>query len=163
MNSEIVSAIISIICLVVGLLGTFLPVLPGLLLSFVGLLFYKYGTDSDLSTGYIIVFGVLTLVSMLLDYIIPAKTAKKYGGTRWGSIGSFVGTILGLFFIPLPFGFLIGMLIGVLLGELIHDGRNFEKAINAVKGALIGFIYSTGFSFLVAMTMLIIVLWDMIW
>ncbi len=103
--NETVIYILSIILLVVGILGTFLPVLPGLLLSFCGLLIYKFGAEADLSMAYIWIFGFLTAISILLNYIIPAKTTKKYGGTRWGSIGSIVGTFFGMFFIPVPFGF----------------------------------------------------------
>ena len=82
--------IVSIILIVVGILGTFLPVLPGLILSFAGLLLYKFGANADLSMIYIWIFGLLTVGSAILNYIIPAKTTKKYGGTRWGSIGSII-------------------------------------------------------------------------
>src|SRR5690606_31100447 len=107
--------ILCIILLVLGILGTFLPVLPGLVLSFCGLLIYKYGTDSDLSMLYIWAFGILTAISAVLSYVIPAKTNRKYGGTRWGSIGSVIGTIAGML-TPIPLGFLIGMFAGVFIG-----------------------------------------------
>lgn len=151
---------ISIIIIIIGIIGTFLPVLPGLILSFGGLLLYKFGTDSELSIIYIWIFGFLTLVSAILNYVIPAKTNRKYGGTRYGSIGSVVGTLLGLFFIPLPFGFLIGMFLGVFVGELLHDFNDRKKAFNSMKGAFIGFIYGTGFSFIVGLAMFLVVLFD---
>ncbi|WOC53001.1 hypothetical protein BPO_2354 [Bergeyella porcorum] len=160
--NETVIYILSIILLVVGILGTFLPVLPGLLLSFCGLLIYKFGADTDLPMVYIWIFGILTAISSVLNYIIPAKTTKKYGGTRWGSIGSVVGTFLGMFFIPIPFGFLIGMFLGVFIGELLHDNRDMNKALNATKGSLLGFLYGTGFSFVVGLAMLTVVVWNML-
>lgn len=153
--------IISIGLLVIGLLGTFLPVLPGLILSFGGLLLYKFGTVNDLSMAYIYIFGVLTLLSALLNYVIPAKTTQKYGGTKWGSIGSFVGALIGLLFIPIPLGFLIGMFLGVFVGELLHDFKDHQKAWNSTKGALVGFIYGTIFNFLVGAYMLIVVLFNL--
>ncbi len=162
MMNETVIYILSIILLVVGILGTFLPVLPGLLLSFCGLLIYKFGADTDLPMAYIWIFGILTAISSVLNYIIPAKTTKKYGGTRWGSIGSVVGTFLGMFFIPIPFGFLIGMFLGVFIGELLHDNRDMNKALNATKGSFIGFLYGTGFSFVVGLAMLTVVVWNML-
>lgn len=158
MDSTVIS-IIAIILLLVGILGTFLPVLPGLILSFCGLLVYKFGTNTDLPIIYIWIFGFLTLVSAVLNYAIPARTNRKYGGTRYGSIGSFVGTILGLIFFP-PFGFIIGMLVGVFLGELLHDFNDKKKALNSTKGALIGFIYGTGFSFVVGLAMFLVVITD---
>ena len=150
----------SIILLILGLLGTFLPVLPGLLLSLCGLLIYKFGTDSPISMIYIWIFVFLTILSAILNYVIPARTNRKYGGTRWGSVGSFVGTLVGMFFIPVPFGFLIGMFLGVFVGELMHDANDKKKAWNSTKGALIGFLYGTGFNFIVGLAMFLVVLID---
>ena len=150
----------SIILLILGLLGTFLPVLPGLLLSLCGLLIYKFGTDSPISMIYIWIFVFLTILSAILNYVIPARTNRKYGGTRWGSIGSVAGTLVGMFFIPVPFGFLIGMFLGVFVGELLHDANDKKKAWNSTKGALIGFLYGTGFNFIVGLAMFLVVLID---
>lgn len=154
--------LLSLVLLILGLLGTILPVLPGLLLSLCGLLIYKFGTDSDLSMAYIWIFVILTIASAVLNYIIPAKTNKKYGGTRWGSIGSIIGTFVGLFFIPLPVGFLIGMLLGVFIAELLHDKNDKKKALNSTKGAFIGFIYGTGFNFVVGVSMLAVVIGNLL-
>ena len=149
--------IVSLALLFIGMLGTFLPVLPGLLLSICGLLIFKFGTENEMPMMYVWVFALLTILSTVLNYVIPAKTNKKYGGTRYGSIGSFIGTTLGLFFIPIPLGFLIGMLLGVLVGELVHDISDRKKAFNSMKGAFIGFIYGTGFSFMVGLAMFLVV------
>ncbi len=152
--------LLSMVLLLLGMIGTFLPILPGLLLSLCGLLIYKFGTDAPLSMFYIWLFGFLTLVSVFLNYIIPAKTNRKYGGTRWGSIGSVIGTIAGMLFIPVPFGFLIGMFLGVFVGEMLHDRSDRKKALNSTKGAFIGFIYGTGFNFMVGLAMFLVVLLD---
>ena len=152
--------LLCIILLIVGILGTVLPVLPGLLLSLCGLLIYKFGTDAPLSMVYIWIFVFLTAVSVVLNYVIPAKTTRKYGGTRWGSIGSIIGTIAGMFLIPVPFGFLIGMFLGVFVGELLHDANDKKKAWNSTKGALIGFLYGTGFNLIVGLAMFLVVLID---
>lgn len=152
--------LLCIILLIVGILGTVLPVLPGLLLSLCGLLIYKFGTDAPLSMAYIWIFVFLTAISIVLNYVIPAKTTLKYGGTRWGSIGSIIGTIAGMFLIPVPFGFLIGMFLGVFVGELLHDTNDKKKAWNSTKGALIGFLYGTGFNLIVGLAMFLVVLID---
>lgn len=156
--------LIEILCLVLlflGILGTFLPVLPGLLLSICGLLIYKFGTNADLSMIYVWVFVILTAASVVLNYVIPAKTNQKYGGTRWGSIGSIVGTIVGIF-LPIPLGFLVGMFAGVFIGELLHDSKDMTKAWKSTKGAFIGFIYGTGFSLVVGVAMFLVVLFNML-
>jgi len=153
-------SVVAIILLLLGIVGTILPVLPGLLLSLAGLLIYKFGTDAPLSMVFIWIFVALTLISTVLNYVIPAKTNRKYGGTKWGSIGSFVGTLIGIFFIPIPFGFLIGMFAGVFVGELLHDANDKKKAWNSTKGALIGFLYGTGFNLIVGLAMFLVVVID---
>lgn len=158
------TTLINILCLILlflGILGTFLPVLPGLLLSICGLLIYKFGTDADLPMIYVWAFGILTVASVVLNYVIPAKTNQKYGGTRWGSIGSIIGTIVGIF-LPIPLGFLVGMFAGVFIGELLHDSKDINKALKSTKGAFIGFIYGTGFSLVVGVAMFLVVLLDML-
>lgn len=152
--------LVSIILLILGIIGTFLPVLPGLLLSLAGLLIYKFGTDSPISMVYIWIFVALTILSAILNYVIPARTNRKYGGTRWGSIGSVIGTFAGMFFIPIPFGFLIGMFLGVFIAELLHDANDKKKAWNSTKGAMIGFLYGTGFNFIVGLAMFLVVIID---
>lgn len=154
--------IISIVLLILGMIGTFLPVLPGLLLSFCGLLIYKYGAEANLPMIWLWLFGILTAISVVLNYVIPAKTNRKYGGTKWGSIGSVVGTLVGMFFIPIPFGFLIGMFAGVFIGELMHDSSDKKKAFNSTKGAFIGFLYGTGFNLMVGLAMFLVVIVDII-
>lgn len=158
------TTLINILCLVLlflGILGTFLPILPGLLLSICGLLIYKFGTDADISMIYIWAFVFLTIASVILNYVIPAKTNQKYGGTRWGSIGSVIGTIVGIF-LPIPLGFLVGMFAGVFIGELLHDSKDLNKALKSTKGAFIGFIYGTGFSFVVGVAMFLVVVLNML-
>ena len=150
----------SIILLILGILGTFLPVLPGLLLSLAGLLIYKFGTDSSLSMVYIWIFVFLTILSAILNYVIPARTNRKYGGTRWGSIRYVKGTLGGLFLITVTFGFLIGMFLGVFIGELLHYASDKKKAWNSTKGALIGFLYGRGFNFMVGLGIFFVVLID---
>ncbi len=71
-----------------------------------------------------------------------------------------IGTIVGLF-LPIPLGFLIGMFAGVFIGEMLHDSKDMNKALQSTKGALIGFIYGTGFSFVVGVAMFLVVLLNM--
>lgn len=151
-------SLLSLLLIGIGIAGTILPILPGLLLSFTGILLYKFFGNPEFSIIYVVIFGILTLVSLILSYTIPLKTTKKYGGSNYGKIGGLLGTIIGLFFPPI--GFIIGMLFGVFLGELVHDKTNKRKAFNAAKGAFLGFIYGTGFNLVVGLAMFFVVLID---
>ncbi|GET46745.1 DUF456 domain-containing protein [Capnocytophaga felis] len=159
---EIIVTILSILVIIVGILGTIIPMLPGLVLCLAGLFAYKFfGNGAELPNIYLWIFSILTIVSLVLEYIIPVQLNKKYGGTNWGSAGGIVGMLIG-FFIPIPLGFLIGMLVGVFIGELLHDSQDTSKAFKSMKGSIIGFFYSTGFNFLIGVGMLFTILIDLI-
>lgn len=159
---ELFITILSILLILFGIVGTILPGLPGLVVSLLGLFLHKFfGIGSDFSPIYLWIFSILTLLSVILEYVIPIRVAKRYGGTRWGNFGGVIGMLVG-FFIPLPLGFLIGMLIGVLIGELIENNTDLTKAVNSVKGALVGFLFSTAFNLTVGFLMLMTLFIDLI-
>jgi uncharacterized protein YqgC (DUF456 family) len=85
----------------------------------------------------------------ILDYIIPALGTKKFGGSKYGIIGTTVGLVVGLIFLG-PFGIIIGPFVGAFIGELIYDNENSNRAFKAAIGSFIGFLFSTGLKFIVS-------------
>lgn len=159
---EIIVTIVSILIIIVGIIGTILPILPGLVLCLAGLFAYKFfGNGAELANTYLWIFSILTILSLILEYIIPVKLNKKYGGTNWGSAGGVVGMLIG-FIIPIPLGFLIGMLVGVFVGELLRDSQDTSKAFKSMKGSIIGFFYGTAFKLLIGIAILFTILIDLI-
>ena len=77
----------------------------------------------------------------ILDYVIPAGAAKKYGASKLGVWGSIIGMSLGIFFFP-PWGILLGGVAGALAGELISGTRG-QKAFLAGWGIFVGYMIST--------------------
>ena len=143
--------------MILGLIGAFIPVLPGPLTSWGGLLILSFTGAIDITTSFLgITFGVALLV-WVLDYFIPALGTKKFGGTKYGMWGSTIGLLLGLFFFP-PIGIIVGPFIGALVGELMHDSKNTNKAFKAAVGSFIGFLFSTGLKFAVSIVYLILFL-----
>lgn len=131
---------------ILGLVGAFLPVLPGPLTSWVGLLILHFTKAVNFSSTFLLVtFGIALLV-WILDYFIPALGTKKFGGSKKGIIGSTIGLFFGLIFFP-PLGIIIGPFIGAFIGELIHDSTNNNRALKAAFGSFIGFLFSTGLKF----------------
>jgi len=88
-----------------------------------------------------ILWALIAIGVTVLDYIVPIWGTKKYGATKYGTWGSMIGLVLGLF-IP-PVGIIIGPFIGALVGELIY-GRRTNEALRSGYGALIGFLLGTG-------------------
>lgn len=153
---DVVLAIIGLICCVIGVLGSFLPVLPGPILSWVGLLLL-YLTQRVENNYWVLGFTlIITLVISVLDYVIPAKGTKHFGGTKYGIWGTNIGLIVGLFFPPL--GFIIGPFVGAFVGEMIYNSQDKNAAFKAALGSFIGFLASTFMKFMVCLSFLVVYL-----
>lgn len=146
---DIALIIVGAILIIAGIVGCIFPVIPGPPLSFVGLLLLHFTTNVDITTFTLILAGVLATVSTILDYIVPVWGTKKAGGSKWGTRGSGLGLIVGLFFSPI--GIFVGPFIGALLGELIYhytrkdnfdsDGKKFNKSFKAALGSFMGLMF----------------------
>ena len=71
MIMEILLIVISLIILVGGIVGCFLPMLPGPPLAYAGLLLMHFTTEIEFSTTFLIVALLLVIVLQVLDYITP--------------------------------------------------------------------------------------------
>ena len=124
-------------CLIaVGIVGCFIPVVPGPLLSYCGVL-CLLATDSPPSMTALVAFGVATIVVSILDYVIPMVGAKRFNCSKIGVWGAAIGTIVGLFFFPL--GLVLGPFLGAFIVELIVKKSVADAALGGV-GALLGFL-----------------------
>jgi len=151
---ELITLIIPISFFILGILGIFLPVLPGAPLIFIGMLLYGVFTGFEsLSLYFFIIQGAAVILAMVTDYFATAFSTKKYGGTKLGSIGAIVGTILGAIIFP-PLGLFIGSFIGAMIGELI-SGKSAEQALKTGLGALIGFLGSALIKLVISISMII--------
>lgn len=149
---EIVLVLLALILMILGVLGSFLPVLPGPLTSWVGLLVLHLTEGVEMSQTFLIVTLIVAGVIYVLDYIIPAIGTKKYGGSKAGMIGTTLGLIIGLLS-PIPFGIIIGPFVGALIGEMMNR-NDLDKALKAAFGSFLGFIASTFLKFIVAVVYL---------
>ncbi len=145
---DIFLVILSLLFMVLGIIGSFLPVLPGPLTSWIGLLILYFTDAIEISSTFLIVTFIIAIAIWVLDYIIPAMGTKQFGGSKSGMIGTTLGLIIGLFS-PIPFGIIIGPFIGALIGELIND-NDINKATKAAFGSFLGFIASTFLKFIIA-------------
>ncbi len=141
--------IFGLLLMLVGIMGSFLPALPGIPISWVGILVLYF--CPGIATNYWLL-GITLAIAVLigvLDYIIPAKGTQYFGGSKYGIWGTNIGLVVGLFF-P-PFGFLIGPFLGALIGELIYKSNDGKRAFKAAAGSLIGFLAGTFMKVLVSL------------
>ena len=149
---ELFLVLIALVLMILGVVGSFLPVLPGPLTSWAGLLVLHFTEGVEMSQTFLIVTLIVAIVIYVLDYIIPAIGTKRFGGSKAGMIGTTLGLIIGLLS-PIPFGIIIGPFVGALIGELINE-NDINKALKAAFGSFLGFIASTFLKFIVAIVYL---------
>jgi len=146
---DIFLAIIGLILAFIGIIGAFLPVLPGPLTGWVGLLVLHLAKVVPMNWTFLGITLAIAILIWILDYFIPAMGTKKFGGSKYGVIGTTVGLIVGLFS-PIPLGFLIGAFIGAFVGEMIYDRHDKSRATKAAFGSFLGFLTSAFLKFIIA-------------
>ena len=148
------------VCL--GIIGSFLPVLPGPLTSWIGLLLLHSTNIVPMDWTFLGVTLAIALLIWILDYFIPAMGTKRFGGTRYGVYGTTIGLLIGLLS-PIPFGMLIGAFLGAFIGEMIYDSKDTNRALKASFGAFFGFLASATIKFSIAAVYFVLFLiqfWD---
>lgn len=137
---DIFIIIIALLLSIGGIIGCFLPILPGPPLSYASLLLIHFTGVTHFSTAQLITWLIVVIVLQIADYLTPILGSKYSGGTEFGNRGCMAGMLLGLFF--MPWGLILGPFIGAVAGELL-GGSDFPHAIRAGIGSLIGFILGT--------------------
>ncbi len=137
---DIILIVLAVLCLIVGLIGCVAPMLPGPPIAYVGMLLLHFTDAIHFTSAQLVIGAVLVVVTLVLDYVVPALGAKYVGGSKWGAWGCTIGTLLGMFF--MPWGLLLGPFLGAVVGELMA-GRNSGEAIRSGLGSLLGFLFGT--------------------
>ena len=135
---DAIGQLISWSLIIVGFLGTFLPILPGPVLIVAGAVVHRLWLGAEQSVGWITiaVLGVLLALSIAADYVSSAMGAKWFGATKWGMWGALIGGVFGLFFGIL--GLLVGPLIGAFAGELLFARKKVSGSLKSTWGTLVG-------------------------
>jgi uncharacterized protein YqgC (DUF456 family) len=141
---------IGFLFVMLGLIGSFLPVLPGPLTSWLGLFILYYTSIVPMNYTFLGITLAIAILIWILDYIIPAIGTKRFGGSKYGVYGTTIGLLIGLFS-PIPLGILIGAFLGAFIGEILHDKTNTKRALKASIGSLLGLITSATIKFTVAL------------
>lgn len=147
---DITLAVLGAALVLLGFIGSILPIIPGPPISWVGLLLLKW-TDFILDHGtayenalWILLFFVVLVT--ILDYVVPIMGTKKFGGSKRGVWGATIGVVVGLFFGPL--GIIIGPFLGAYIGE-ITTGKKEREALRAAWGSFVGFLLGVGMKLMV--------------
>lgn len=142
-------AIAAIICGVVGIIGAIAPIIPGTILSFAGLVLAYCTESSSISEGTLWLWGVISLIVIALDYILPGYFSKVFGGSKAGITGATIGVLIGALVMG-PIGIITGPFVGAVVGEMINERRPLDKALVVGFGSLLSFFVGTGIKLIAA-------------
>ncbi|MBZ4039262.1 DUF456 domain-containing protein [Novilysobacter selenitireducens] len=141
MPAETLYYVLSGVLILAGIAGTVLPALPGLPLVFAGMALAAWAGDfQEVGVPMLVLLGLLTVLSLVVDFLATMLGAKRVGASRLALVGSVVGTLVGLFFGPI--GLFAGPFLGALVGELIH-GRQIHAAAKVGLGTWVGIVIGT--------------------
>jgi hypothetical protein len=152
MSLEVLWMVLAVVLVCVGVAGSVLPALPGVPLVFAGLLLAAWAGDFERVTWVaVVVLGLLTLVSFVIDFAATAAGARRVGATKLAIVGAAVGTLAGLF-LGLP-GVIVGPFVGAVAGELLSHGQ-VQQATRAGIATWVWLLFGTLAKLALVFTML---------
>ncbi|MCX7550961.1 DUF456 domain-containing protein [Xanthomarina sp. F2636L] len=147
---DIVLFLFGFMFMLFGILGSFLPVLPGPPLSWIGLLLLYLTQAVPTNWMFLGITLTIALIVFALDYIIPALGTKKFGGSKYGMVGTTLGLLVSIIFPVLGvFGIIIWPFVGAFIGELLNR-TDSKTAAKAAFGSFLGFLTGTFIKFIVS-------------
>ena len=152
--------IMAFVCLLTGIVAVFTPFPPAVPVAWLGLLLARLG-GVPLSTSLLVWSAVIGVVLMVLDYVLPLLTTRRFGGSKWGVWGCTIGLLIAV--VGLPFGptGLVGVFFwpfaGAFVGELLKQ-RSFTPALRAAVGSFLGIMAGSFAKVLYALVLLVILI-----
>ncbi|MBI2439563.1 MAG: DUF456 domain-containing protein [Candidatus Moranbacteria bacterium] len=141
-------------CFLVGLIGTMLPILPGIPLIFSGMVLYGwyFGMETIGISTYVIL-GIGVALSFLFDILGSMYGAKRYGSTKWGIWGAVAGGFLGVIMLNI-IGLMAGIFLGAFLGEAIFAKRETKQSLKIGLASVGGFLGGTFLKIILGVVMI---------
>ncbi len=154
--------VVTLLAMLVGLVGSVLPGLPGVTLIFLSALIYAFLTGLDVvGVPVLLILFVFATVAFVADLFATSYGARRFGASNWGTVGGavggLVGALIGLLFVGIGslFGLIFGTIGGVFLGEYLRrrrqgpgqrgssaTGGDWRRTSRAAGGVFVGFVAS---------------------
>jgi len=144
--------------IVLGVLGTFIPGIPGPVAVFAGMLLAAW-IDHFTRVGWIalVILGALTAAALAIDTVASVMGARRVGASRPALIGALIGTVVGLFFGFV--GILVAPFVGAVIGEL-SSRPHVPSAVRVGVGTWIGLALGAFAKIVIVLAMLALFLSD---
>jgi hypothetical protein len=148
-----------IFLLLLSLIGTLIPIIPGVLLMWVIVFVYAWVDGfTAVSITSIIFISLIALVTGTSDIWLTLFGARKGGASVKSMLIGTAGAIIGSFLFPIV-GTIVGYIVGLLLGEYWQHG-DWEIAKKAGFGGLAGWGIATVIQFIGGIFIFVIFLWQ---
>jgi len=152
---DIALFILSGLGIILGYVGAFVPGLSGPPIAWLGLLCLYFVPNTNIPVWILVATVVLALLSLVLEWTIPAYGTKVFEGSKYGVRGAYIGMVVGIF-LPIPLAFLIGPFVGSYLGELHFESKDHGRALKAAFGTFMGFVLAILLNFLMVSLMALV-------
>jgi uncharacterized protein YqgC (DUF456 family) len=152
--------VVTLLAMLVGLVGSVLPGLPGVTLIFLSAAVYAFLTDFDfVGVPILLLLFLFAALAFVADFIATSYGARRFGASNWGTVGGavggLVGALVGLLFVGVGslFGLIFGTIGGIFLGEYLRRrrhgpgeqspaGGDWRRTSRAAGGVFVGFVAS---------------------
>jgi len=159
--------LVAYLLIIVGLIGSILPILPGPLLIWLGAMLWAW-TDGFRAVGWptLVALGLLAVLAWVSDLILATVGTRKAGASWKAVVGAIIGGIAGAILLSgvIPvigtvLGTIVGALIGILLAEY-YDKRDWGRAYQASKGYIFGSVAARVLEVLLSLLMVAVFVWQ---
>ena len=151
------ATLVFVIAWLIGVVGTFVPILPATLIIFLGALLAGFLEGFErLNWVWLLGLGLVTLAASLIDNLASGWGARKFGGSKAAMWGAVLGGLAGFW---LPFGLIVGPLGGALAAELAFARRPVAEVVRSAWGTLVGLLAGIAAKFVLNILMGFAVLW----
>ena len=157
--------ILASVFVLLGLVGSVVPAIPGPPLSWVGLLLFHFSSLGQYDITFLVVTAVVAAVITVMDFVLPSLSTKKRGGSKAGIWGCNIGLVVSIMGAPFGPQGLLGIIfwpfVGALIGELIA-GKKDKEVLRAAWGAFLGFLTGTLLKFFYCLFVIIFIVVDLV-
>ena len=151
---QVIGLSLALLIMLIALVGNLIPGVPGTPLALLAAILHRlYFGSQSVNNIVLLVLIILTIASLILDYVASVVGAKKFGATWRGAVGAVVGGLIGLFF-SLP-GIILGPFVGATLFEMLGR-QEFKKAAKAGAGAVVGLLLGAVGKFALCVVMIVL-------
>lgn len=151
MNQELWNVVVwssAVLCIVVGFVGTIVPILPGTVMIFAGITLVAWWSDFVIiGVPVLVLTGMLVVLSLAVDFLSSVLGAKRVGASSLALWGATVGSFVGMFFM-IP-GIVLGPFVGAFIGEYLAQSSASQAAqagLGTWLGLLVGTVLKVGIS-----------------